>query len=54
MKKNIVFLIVLIIIFSLTTFIIIKVKNLDKKESEKVEIIATLFPQYDFAKKNRW
>ena len=51
MKKNIVFLIVLIIIFSLTTFIIIKVKNLDKKESEKVEIIATLFPQYDFAKK---
>lgn len=51
MKKNIVFLIVLIIVFILTTFIIIKVKNLDKKESEKVEIIATLFPQYDFAKK---
>lgn len=51
MKKNIIFLIVLIMIFIITTSIIIKVKNLDKKESEKIEIIATLFPQYDFAKK---
>ena len=50
MKKNIAFLLVLILIFSMITVIIINCTNINSKQSEKIEIIATLFPQYDFAK----
>ena len=50
MKKNIAFLIMLILIFSIITVIIINCTNINSKQSEKIEIIATLFPQYDFAK----
>ena len=50
MKKNIAFLLVLILIFSIITVIIINCTNINSKQSEKIEIIATLFPQYDFAK----
>ena len=50
MKKNIAFLLVLILIFSIITVIIINCTNINSKQSDKIEIIATLFPQYDFAK----
>ena len=51
MKKNIAFVVVLILIFSVITAVIIKIKNpVNKKRGDKIEIIATLFPQYDFAK----
>ena len=50
MKKNIAFLTVLMLIFSIITVIIINFTNSNSKQSEKIEIIATLFPQYDFAK----
>ncbi len=50
MKKNISFLIVLILIFSAIVAIIINLEDLGSTKSEKIEVIATLFPQYDFAK----
>lgn len=50
MKKNIAFLLVLILIFSIITIIITNCMDVKQKESGKIEIIATLFPQYDFAK----
>lgn len=51
MKKNIAFLVVLILIFSTITVLIINFKGLNKKQDEqKLEIVATLFPQYDFVK----
>ena len=50
MKKNIAFLLVLILIFSIITVIIINCTNINSKQSEKIEIIATLFQQYYFAK----
>ena len=51
MKKNIAFITILTMIFFIITAIIINIKNPIKKENgEKIEIIATLFPQYDFAK----
>lgn len=50
MKKNIAFLIVLILIFIIITAIIINCTNINSKQSGKIEIIATLFPQYDFVK----
>lgn len=50
MKKNVSFLIVLILIFSIIVALIINFTKTDSTESEKIEIIATLFPQYDFAK----
>lgn len=50
MKKNIAFLLVLILIFSIITVIIINCTNINSKQSDKIKIIATLFPQYDFAK----
>lgn len=50
MKKSIAFLLTLILIFSLITIIIINCTNTKLGNSEKIEIIATLFPQYDFAK----
>ncbi len=51
MKKNIGFLITLIIIFSFITAIMIHFNNPNNvKQKDKIEIIATLFPQYDFAR----
>lgn len=50
MKKNLAFLIVLILIFTITSIIIVNCTNIKTKQTEKIEIIATLFPQYDFAK----
>ena len=51
MKKNISFLVVLILIFSMITTLVINFSNVKKfGNSEKIEVIATLFPQYDFAK----
>lgn len=51
MKKNIAFLLVLTLIFTVITAVIINVKNpTNKKNGDKIEVIATLFPQYDFAK----
>lgn len=49
MKKGIIYLITIIIIFSL---IILGISNLNNKkdDNEKIKIVATLFPQYDFAK----
>ncbi|MBO5349509.1 MAG: zinc ABC transporter substrate-binding protein [Clostridia bacterium] len=49
MKKGIIFLITIIVIFSL---IILGISNIKPKEAnnEKIKIVATLFPQYDFAK----
>ena len=49
MKKGIVFLITIIIIFSTIIFC---VSNIHKKEinEEKIKVVATLFPQYDFVK----
>ena len=51
MKKNIAFVLVLILIFTAITALIINVKHpANKNKGEKIEVIATLFPQYDFAK----
>lgn len=50
MKKNLTFLIVLILIFLITTIIILNYNNIKSNQTEKIKIIATLFPQYDFAK----
>lgn len=51
MKKNIAFIVVLSIIFTLITALIINIKHPhNNKKGEKIEIVATLFPQYDFAK----
>ena len=49
MKKGIIYLITIIIIFSL---IILGISNINNKKdnNEKIKIVATLFPQYDFAK----
>lgn len=49
MKKGIIYLITIIIIFSLTTLGISNINN-KKEDDEKIKIVATLFPQYDFAK----
>lgn len=49
MKKGIVYLITIIIMFSLMIFGVSNINN-KKNESEKIKIVATLFPQYDFAK----
>lgn len=51
MKKNIAFILVLILIFTAITAVIISIKHPNKKNNDgKIEIVATLFPQYDFAK----
>ena len=51
MKKNIKFILSLVIVFSLVMTIIFRfTKPRIKKEEGKIEIVATLFPQYDFAK----
>lgn len=50
MKKNIAFLLVLVLIFSLITVIIVNCTNNDSKQDNKIQIMTTLFPQYDFVK----
>ncbi|MBE5805303.1 MAG: zinc ABC transporter substrate-binding protein [Clostridiales bacterium] len=51
MKKNIIFICVLIVLMIATILGIASVKNIKvKSSSDKIEIVATLFPQYDFAK----
>lgn len=50
MKKNILFLIVVTTIFILTTILISYLTDNKQRNDGKIEIIATLFPQYDFAK----
>ena len=50
MKKGIIYLITIIIIFSLIIFGISNIKNEKDNSEEKIKIVATLFPQYDFAK----
>ena len=51
MKKNISFIILLILIFSIITAVIINIKNPKRKNNDgKIEVVATLFPQYDFVK----
>ncbi len=51
MKKNIIFLVSIMIIFAVAIIAIINVKNPQKQDNgNKIEIVATLFPQYDFAK----
>lgn len=49
MKKGIIFLITIIVIFSTTIFF---VSNINKKEESeaKIKVVATLFPQYDFVR----
>lgn len=49
MKKGIIFLITIILLFSVFIGIISKGKE-DKTSSNKVEVVATLFPQYDFVR----
>lgn len=49
MKKGIIYLITIIVIFSLITLGISNINN-KKDDNEKIKIVATLFPQYDFAK----
>lgn len=51
MKKNIAFIVVLVLIFTAITAVIINVRHPGKRNNDdKIQIVATLFPQYDFAK----
>ena len=51
MKKQIEFIITLLLIFILITAGIINIKNpKNKRSTGKIQIVTTLFPQYDFAK----
>lgn len=51
MKKSIAFIVMLTFIFVVLTAIIINIKHpKSKNNGEKIEVVATLFPQYDFAK----
>ena len=49
MKKGLIFIIISIIIFCACIAIVMPKSN-DKEDSGKIEIVATLFPQYDFAR----
>ena len=49
MKKGLIFIIISIIIFS-ACIVIIKPNGENKQDDGKVQIVATLFPQYDFAR----
>lgn len=49
MKKGIIYLITIILILASFIFIFCR-KTTDKNSNEKIKIVATLFPQYDFAK----
>ena len=51
MKKNIAFIVVLVMVFALISALIIKLSDLNiKRSGDKIEFVATLFPQYDFVK----
>ena len=51
MKKSIAFIICIIVVFAAIFAVIINVKNLNwKNKGDKIEVVATLFPQYDFVK----
>ena len=51
MKKNMIFIMVLILIFTIITALIINIKNPKNTSNHgKIEVVATLFPQYDFVK----
>ena len=50
MKKGIAFLVTIVLIFSLLIVVIGRLKKPTNQSNEKVKIIATIFPQYDFAK----
>ena len=49
MKKGLIFIIISILVFGVLIAIVMP-KNNKKEESGKIEIVATLFPQYDFAR----
>lgn len=51
MKKSISFLIVLVLVFVIIAAVLLNIKHPgNKKDGDKIQIVATLFPQYDFAK----
>lgn len=50
MKKNIAFLVFLVLIFSVILIAISNFTKIKSSENNKIEVIATLFPQYDFVK----
>lgn len=50
MKKGIIYLITIILIFSIVIGIVSKNRKVGMESSEKIKIIATIFPQYDFAR----
>ena len=50
MKKNVIFLIIVIAIFAVMVGVITAITNKKQSKTDKIEIVATLFPQYDFAK----
>ena len=51
MKEKVAFLVTLVLIFSVITAVLIKVTNQEKNRKDgKIEVVATLFPQYDFAR----
>ena len=50
LKKSIAFLAVLVFLFTAITVIIINIKHPQKNKGDKIEVVATLFPQYDFVK----
>lgn len=49
MKKGLIFIIISILVFGVLIAIVMP-KNKNKEDSGKIEIVATLFPQYDFAR----
>lgn len=51
MKKNVFFIVVLLVMFSIITIILLNIKNpSSNKQNGKIEIVTTLFPQYDFVR----
>lgn len=50
MKKGIIYIVTIVTIFSLAIGIISNINKPKDSSSEKIKIIATIFPQYDFAK----
>lgn len=51
MKKGIIYIMTIILIFSILIGIVSKNKKEEIESSNKVRVIATIFPQYDFARK---
>lgn len=50
MKKGIVFLTAIVALFSIVIGVVSKNKVIDNGDTDKVKVIATIYPQYDFAK----